>query len=581
MLKKRYICTVLLIRFVCLSVDAQISPAEERKFDYFFYEGLKLKYTENYDASYEMFKHCLEIDSTSSAALFELATYHIYFEQPEKAASLLKKAVIYSPDNHEYRGALATLLFNLGMFGEAAEEYEILTKVYPDKPELNFYLAEAYARMGGIGKAIDTFNELENIIGMNEALSMEKYRLYMALQLPDSALNEIKKLNDKFPFEARYPLILGDLYLRQDENAQALKYYQKAHEIDPESPYYPVSMANYYEKIGQYDSAKMQINTALKNERLDINTKLQILSYTLQSSGKDFEGTNALFQTLLELHPDESQLKLIYGEYLTFLQKFDEARFQIRLVTESEPENMDAWHQLLQLSLETNDFAEALRVCKKCREIFPEDMRFAYFMGMTYYQMKDYHSAIATFEEAISLIPAEELIVKSNFFSLLGDAYFKIRETDKAFKAYEEALKYNDKNIMALNNYAYYLSLLKKDLSKAERMSAITVKADPNNSSYLDTYAWIFFVQGNISLAKIYIEQAINRDRTNSAELADHYGDILYLFGDKEKAVEQWEKAWNSGKKSATIKRKIAEKTYFEATEDELFSDFDEDTGNN
>jgi len=134
---------------------------------------------------------------------------------------------------------------------------------------------------------------------------------------------------------------------------------------------------------------------------------------------------------------------------------------------------------------------------------------------------------------------------------------------------------------MALNNYAYYLSLLKKDLSKAERMSAITVKADPNNSSYLDTYAWIFFVQGNISLAKIYIEQAINRDRTNSAELADHYGDILYLFGDKEKAVEQWEKAWNSGKKSATIKRKIAEKTYFEATEDELFSDFDEDTGNN
>ena len=577
-------CSLFIVHFTCVSVAAQtrqkLSPAEERKFDYFFYEGLKLKHAEKFDASFEMFRHCLDIDSTSSVALSELSSYYILFNQPENAVSLMKKAVEYTPDNHEYRNTLATLLFNLDMYGEAADEYEILSNIYPEKPELNFYLAESYARMGEIGKAIDTFNALENLLGMFEALSMEKYRLYMTLQQPDSALNEIKKLGEKFPTESRYPIILGDLYLQQNNNTEALRYFQKALEIDPESPFYPVSMANYYEKTGQGDSAKLQIQAALVNERLDINTKLRILERYIRQlliSSQDIEGANSLFETLLEQHPDESQLKLNYGQFLFALDKFDEARFQIQLVTESEPENIEAWQQLFQLAIQTDDLDEAIRICNKCRDIFPDETLFSYYLGSVYYQKKNFQSAIETLEEAIPLIPNENRNLKSNFYSLKGDTYFKMRETDKAFNAYEEALKYNDKNIMTLNNYAYYLSLLKKDLSKAERMSALTIKMEPNNATYIDTYAWIFFKQGNITLAKLYIERAISKDLTNSAELVDHYGDILYVSGDKEKAVEQWIKAKELGKNTVTVNKKIAEKTYFEETEDELFSEIDED----
>ena len=137
---------------------------------------------------------------------------------------------------------------------------------------------------------------------------------------------------------------------------------------------------------------------------------------------------------------------------------------------------------------------------------------------------------------------------------------------DQAYKSYDEALKYNDKNIVVLNNYAYFLSLDKKDLKKAERMSAMAVKLEPNNSTYLDTYAWIFFVQGNYSLAKIYIENALANDKTNSAELIDHYGDILFMSGEKEKAVEQWKKAKEAGKESEVLNRKITEEKYIEDT---------------
>jgi len=555
------------------NIRQNLNVAEQRKFDYFYYEGLKLKNADKFDSSFEMFRHCLEIDSTSSVALFELSSYYIQMNRPEKAVSMMKKAVAYSPGNQEYRSNLAALLFNLSMFGEAAEEYEILVEAFPNKPELNYYLAESYSRMGEIGKAIDTYDALENVMGMNEALSMQKFQLYMTLEQQGNAFGELIKLADKFPLEARYPIIIGDLYLQQNNNEQALKYFDKAREINPESPYYPVSMANYYEKTGQSDSAKLLINTALINEGLDVDTKLGILAryiVQLQRSRQDIDGVNVLFKTLIEQHPDELRLKLAYGELLATQGKFEEARFQYKLVTEIEPENISAWQQLLRLSLQAEDMDEVIRVCKRCLEIFPEATEFHFYMGIAHYQKKEYQTAIDTYKAAIPLIPAENVPLISDFYGQIGDTYFRMKDTEKAFEAYEEALKHNDKNIVVLNNYAYYLSLLKKDLPKAERMSALTIKMEPDNATYIDTYAWIFFIQKNYLLAKLYIEQAISKDRTGSAELLDHYGDILYMTGDKDKALEQWKKAKEAGKESKTLDKKIEEGTYYEEPEEEL-----------
>ena len=554
----------------------KLGIAEQRKFDYFYYEGLRLKNAEKFDSSFEMFKHCLEIDSTSSVVLFELSSYYIQMDRHETSVSMMKKAVAYSPGNQEYRNTLATLLFNLGMFGEAAEEYEILAEAYPNKPELNYYLAESYSRMGEIGKAIDTYDALENVMGMNEALSMQKYQLYMTIKQQDNAFGELKKLADKFPLEARYPIIIGDLYMQQNNNEQALSYFNKAREIDPESPYYPVSMANYYEKTGQSDSAKILINTALMTEGLDVDTKLGILAryiMQLQRSKQDLDGANTLFLTLIEQHPDELRLKLAYGELLASQGKFDEARFQYSLVTEIEPEDITAWQQLLRLSLQSQDMDEVIRICKKCLEIFPDAMEFNFYMGGAYYQKKEYQTAIDIYNAAITSIPKENTPLISDFYGQIGDSYFRMKDTDKSFEAYEKALKHNDKNIVVLNNYAYYLSLLKRDLPKAERMSALTIKMEPDNATYLDTYAWIFFIQKSYLLAKLYIEQAISKDRTGSPELLDHFGDILYMNGDKEKALEQWKKAKEAGKVSTTLDKKIEKNTYHEAPESDLFSD--------
>lgn len=545
----------------------ELNAAQQRKFDYFFYEGLKLKTAGKFDAAFDAFNHCLAIDSTAAPVLYELSSFYIQLNRPEKAVDMLKRAVANSADNFTYRMALATISRNLGMYGEAAEEYEKLLKAYPGKPELNYYLAEALTQEGEIGQAIDAYNALESSIGMNEALSMQKYKLYNSLEQSDAAFKEIEKLAAKYPMEARYQIILGDLHLEKNDTIKARAYYDKAHEIDPANPYYIVSMANYYEATGNKDAAEEQIRTALVNEKLDVDTKVGILSryiLKLQQTQKDTDSSNALFQTLLEQHPEDTELKQMYGSLLLSQGKTDEARFQFQLITEMEPENAGAWQQLLNMSLKAEDIPEVIRICTKCQELFPDAPEYYFYLGIAYYQQEKYQEALNTYYAGIDIIPAENPRLKSDFYGQIGDIYYQMKQMDQTYKAYDEALKYNDNNIVVLNNYAYFLSLDKKDLKKAERMSAQCIKLEPDNATYLDTYAWIFFVQGNYTLAKIYIESALEKDKTKSAELVDHYGDILYMTGDKDKAVEQWKKARELGKESEVLDRKIIEGKYIE-----------------
>ncbi len=95
-------------------------------------------------------------------------------------------------------------------------------------------------------------------------------------------------------------------------------------------------------------------------------------------------------------------------------------------------------------------------------------------------------------------------------------------------------------------------------------MSYRTIKAEPANSTYLDTYAWILFRQGRYEESKIYIDQALRNDSTLSAVIIEHAGDIYAMCGDIEKAIEYWQKAIDQGGDSMLLSRKIKLRKYVE-----------------
>jgi tetratricopeptide (TPR) repeat protein len=207
----------------------------------------------------------------------------------------------------------------------------------------------------------------------------------------------------------------------------------------------------------------------------------------------------------------------------------------------------------------------------------PEALEFYYYWGLAHYQQDQKDEAMEVFQKGIRQVgPESDKNMASDFYSILGDLYHQKKMNAEAYAAYDSALVYRPDNVGALNNYAYYLSVERKNLDKAEEMSYRTVKAEPTNGTYLDTYAWILFEKGKYAEARIYIDQAMQNGGDKSSVVVEHCGDIYFLSGEPEKALEYWKQAEilagepveegsepRTEKELKLLKKKITNKKYY------------------
>ncbi|MDR2843141.1 MAG: tetratricopeptide repeat protein [Candidatus Symbiothrix sp.] len=553
------------------TLPAPLSLEEQRKFDYFFLDALRLKHKGEHTHAFNSLQYALKIDSTSSAALYEISQYYLYLKADDKALDALQRAVRYSPDNTEYKRTLADLFRDRGNNTEAITLYEELTKENPQNLEWHYYLSNLYMQQNQMDKAIQSLNGLENNMGVNEAVSLQKYQLYKSIKKRNEALKEIELLAQKFPQEAKYQILIGDFYLEANHPDKALIYYEKAAHINPDDPYYFIAMSNYYEAKGESESSAQEIEKALKNPSLDIEMKLGILGRYiegLKTNPQDQNRANTLFETLMLQHSQDKELNGMYGQFLLSQGKIEEAKFQFQVVTEALPEDLTAWTKLLQIVVSEENTDEIIAVCEKALLYFPDVAEFYFYEGSAYYLKKEYPTALSIFQKGLEMTPPDNRGLLSTLSGQIGDLQHQLNNKQQAYEYYDKALQYNDKNIVVLNNYAYFLSLDKTDLDKAERMAATAVQLQPNSSTYIDTYAWVFFQKENYSLAKFYIESALAKTKQPSAELLEHYGDILYKTGNTDKAVAEWTKALllleEDEEDTTLINRKINDRTYYE-----------------
>jgi len=107
------------------------------------------------------------------------------------------------------------------------------------------------------------------------------------------------------------------------------------------------------------------------------------------------------------------------------------------------------------------------------------------------------------------------------------------------------------------------LPLRKVNLDKAEKMASLLIKNNPENPTFLDTYAWVLYVRGKYKDAKKVMEKVISTGHASATHL-EHYGDILFKLGDVNTAVQQWEKARGQNANHEPLDTKIANRRVYE-----------------
>lgn len=541
-----------------------LSEEQRRSFLYTFYEGLRLKEEGLYQQALDSLRKSYLIDSVDAGLLAEIALMEAFTDKKEEPVRTMQKALVLEPDNWWFNTQMIRLYLNNNMKAEALALAEELQRKNPLKEEVYSLLIPMYQQSERYQDALNMYDKLEKIIGLNERVSFDKMSMYLMLNQPKKATAEIDKLIQKFPFENRYRVLKGDFLMQLRLPEKALELYEQVLAEEPQNPYALISLSEYYNVMGDAARSLEYVVLALKNNQLEIETKIEILGQHIENLMKaegKLEETESLFKLLIEYYPLDERVHEYYAAYLQHQKRDDDAVGVYESILAINPAKESVWFSLMQIYFGKKEYSKAIDIADRAIAALDNDLRAYYFKAISYDLAGETEKALNTHKAGLALFKENELPqLRSDFYSHLAELYNQLKDKENAYLAYEEAIRYNPDNVMAMNNYAYNLSLDKSDLAKAERLSAKTIEKEPRNSTYLDTYAWIFYQQGNFSLAKFYMERAISylTAEQNPGVYYEHYGDILWMTrSNDDKAIENWKKAWEAGVQSDELKQKI------------------------
>lgn len=545
--------------------ETKISDDDKNEFEYTFIEGLKQKMIGNQQAAITLFSKCLEINPNSSSAMFELAKIHSGNGDQTSSSLLLEKAINIDPENKWYKVLLAQIYQQGKQYKKAADLYQQLYRLDPENLEYLYMNGALLSSAEKFDQAIEVYNELEKKIGISDQISVEKQQILQASGKKKEAQAELQKLIDYNPKEPRYYGLMADYFLSEKDEANALKYYLKILEIDPDNGFVLFSLTSFYRQKEDKEKAWEYIRKGFQNKSADVETKIQYyLMMTAEEKPFFTESqVNELVETLIKTNGDDYRVFTVYAEYLISKGKLPEAREQLRKVLETNKDNYLIWERMLLISNDLLDFKSIYTDAEKAIDLFPNQPILYGLRAVACLQLEKYTEALDILKEGEPYL-LDNKPMKIQFELYKAEANYKLNRVAEAFKAFDDVISLDPENWLAMNNYAYYLSVRNENLEKAELLSGKAVRANPENSTYLDTYAWVLFMRKDYNLAKFYMETAIKNGGDKNGVIVEHYGDILYMLGQKDKALEQWKKAQEIGDGSELLGEKIKQQRYLD-----------------
>ena len=502
----------------------------------------------NNDASFELLRRCVEIDSTKSEAYYYLAQYYAVLKQKDKALAFVERAAALEPGNVTYQETLANALINVRQYDKACEVLERLYDSHHDREDILSLLTQLYEQQHDYEAAIRTLTKLETMEGKSERLSYAKSNFYTQLGNKKAAIAEMKTLADQYPNDLNYRGLYANTLFVNGQKQRALDIYHEMLKEEPENRNALMALYAYERDEGDSATADALLEKVLLSKNVTSQDRVLLMRQTIgqsETDGGDSTRVLELFHKMMAQPQMDADIAILCATYMNLKAMPNDSISQVlEQVLRVAPDNAAARLQLVSYAWQAEDMQRIITLCQDARQYNPDEMAFYYYQGIAYYKQEDLDHALNAFQNGISVITQEsDPDIVSDFYAVMGDILHQKGKEREAFAAYDSCLVWKDDNIGCLNNYAYYLSELGEQLDKAEQMSYRTIKKEPKNATYLDTYAWILFKQERYAEAKIYIDQTLQCDSDTSAVLLEHAGDIYYHVGDHEQALAYWQQA--------------------------------------
>lgn len=565
----KYLRVCILVLFAATAATAQkgkpLTEKQRIEFDAHFINGNKHIMLKNADEALKEFKMCLDIDPDNADVYYLVGSVYLQKGLLLEAEAYSQKATLLDKQNTWYKKQLADVLRLQKKYPEAAAVYKEIAKTEKNPVSTLLDATYMYVLARDYNKAISILDEIEKKAGINEDIVKQKETIYLSQNKVDKAVKEVEKLVKAYPDNMEYLGMLADLYLVWGKTDKALELYRKILDKEPDNGLALMAVADYYKHVPDNDNWYKYLKAGVGSRSLEIKEKLNAIVGFI--SGREFGDQQKakayeLVDVFMTANPEESTAFMLSGDLLMRDKKPKEAHESYKKATQLEPSNYVAWQQLVFSAVEMQDSAVLLEDCEKAIEYFPNDPLFYVYLNVASIQLKQYDKAINSALKGIE-IAGENVQLQVQLYASLGDAYNFNKQYSASDSAFEQAITLDPDNAYALNNYAYFLSLRKEKLDKAESMSKKTIELDPRSASYFDTYGWVLYQKKEYTKAREAIERSLQISPEN-AEVLEHLGDVLYMLNEKDKALQNWIKSKELGGDGAFLDKKIKDKKLYE-----------------
>ncbi|HEX8175619.1 MAG TPA: tetratricopeptide repeat protein [Pyrinomonadaceae bacterium] len=447
-----------------------------------------------------------ELSPESAAA--RLSQAYMRAGRYKEATEAIRRALYLEPDNKEYLDILSQSLA-AGGTGDAAaiSELKRISDASPSNLTALRALARAQARAGRIDDAAATLRA-----GLlRKGISAEE-RVQLRVELA-TTLSDAERYNDA---AAVYEEMLKDRGLSdqpltdEEEREMATEIFQR--------------IVNLQKSAGRSSDAVATINRMRRVMGSEDPTPDFIYIDLLRNEGKWREALQAIYAAKKNF-PTQGEFISLEAQTLTDLGRVDEAVTLLRAQLKGSAQDFNTHLNISNLYTQAGRGREAVEAARKALEMVPQG------------QPQFLNAALLT----------------------LASAQERAGDMKGSEASIRRVLEKEPDNATALNNLGYFLVERNERLTEALEMIQRAVRAEPTNSSFLDSLGWAYFKLGKLDEAERNLKEAARRDPTSST-IQEHLGDVFQKQGKATEARAAWQKALTlstNADETARIKAKL------------------------
>jgi len=553
---------LLLLSFCSKKIIPGLKPGREynkNQFDYYYVEAVKQKLMGNLGDALKYFEECLILNPESDASYYQMAQIVIGKGDLINGKKYIKKATEIQPGNLWYNMLLAGIYNQENKLDSAIICYERAAKIYPEKEELQISLARLYTKNKNYIKAGNLLSKFDDKYGVNEKSTLLLIENHLQAGKSKEAIKKIQQLLDQEPDNITYNGYLAEIYRSEGESEKAINVYRQLIVRNPHNPGIQLSLCNFLLSERSYDELFDLLNVILINDQITRDEKISLISELINNEDiiSDYRGKMELAVMLFEADfKDDDIIMLLRPEFLLKSKQAEQAAVRLEEIIASRPDNYYAWEKLLFVYYDMKKFKELERRGEECSTKFNRSIVAKLLYATGAIENKKYNVGLDELRKA-DILAGDNKEMKLQVQTMRADIYYRMKNYEKAFSAFDVALKLDSSDITVMNNYAYYLAEQNIRLKEAEKMAKIVIEKDRGNNTFLDTYAWVLYKRGRARDAAKIMEKIISSEDNNDAEYYEHYGFILKKIRKCDEAIKCWETAIKLDMSKTNLKNEI------------------------